>query len=543
MAIFDSAGRGYNLSTTGNARDAEQVSGLRVTAGFFKVLGVTPFLGRTFLKEEETLGKDHEVVLSYGLWQRRYGADPTLVGRSIRIDGDDFIVVGVMPRDFQWEFWSGPRQLWVPVGYNKTDFGRGSNSFLGIARLRPGVTVDQARAEMQAVGARIAAAYPKDDVDMGATAIPIDSIGMKGIRSTLLTLLGAVAFVLLIACVNVANLLLSRGAARQKEFAIRRALGAGGARIARQMLTESVLLALAGGAAGLAIAFWSTRLLFQVFKLDGLHLPLRVVDSIPMDGRVFAFALAVSCITGILFGIAPALSVGRGDVNDTLKEGGRGSSSGGGRLRHTLVACEVALALMVLCGAGLMIKSMTRLLGVDPGLNPKNVLAMTMTRPAGGDLRRPSRHTQLLSGSGGPCRRDPGRRRRRRGRPSSHARRGWPFVPDRRTPARRTGTFSWRQLHASPVPDISAPWEFRSSRAANSPSRTPSLRRASSSSMKGWRTTIGPTRIPSDARFASKAPMVRVLPSSESVATSTCKGSIRPCAVSSFVPTRRPGGP
>ena len=381
MAIFDSAGRGYNLSTTGNARDAEQVSGLRVTAGFFKVLGVTPFLGRTFLKEEETLGKDHEVVLSYGLWQRRYGADPTLVGRSIRIDGDDFIVVGVMPRDFQWEFWSGPRQLWVPVGYNKTDFGRGSNSFLGIARLRPGVTVDQARAEMQAVGARIAAAYPKDDVDMGATAIPIDSIGMKGIRSTLLTLLGAVAFVLLIACVNVANLLLSRGAARQKEFAIRRALGAGGARIARQMLTESVLLALAGGAAGLAIAFWSTRLLFQVFKLDGLHLPLRVVDSIPMDGRVFAFALAVSCITGILFGIAPALSVGRGDVNDTLKEGGRGSSSGGGRLRHTLVACEVALALMVLCGAGLMIKSMTRLLGVDPGLNPKNVLAMTMTLP------------------------------------------------------------------------------------------------------------------------------------------------------------------
>jgi putative ABC transport system permease protein len=381
MAIFDSAGRGYNLSPSGNARDAEQVSGLRVTAGFFKVLGVTPFLGRTFFKEEETLGKDHEVVLSYGLWQRRYGGDPTLVGRPIRIDGDDFTVVGVMPRDFQWEFWSGPRQLWVPVGYTKTDFGRGNNSFLGIARLKPGVTVEQARAEMQAVGARIAAAYPKDDVDMGGTAVPIDSIGMQGIRTTLLTLLGAVAFVLLIACVNVANLLLSRGAARQKEFAIRRALGAAGARIARQMLTESLLLALAGGAAGLAVAFWSTRFLFRMFKLDGLHLPLRVVESIPMDGRVLAFALAVSCVTGILFGIAPALSVGRGDVSSTLKEGGRGSTGGGSRLRHALVACEVALALMVLCGAGLMIKSMTRLLGVDPGLNPKNVLAMTVTLP------------------------------------------------------------------------------------------------------------------------------------------------------------------
>jgi putative ABC transport system permease protein len=381
MAIFDSAGRGYNLSPTGNARDAEQVSGLRVTAGFFKVLGVAPFLGRTFLKEEETLGKDREVVLSYGLWQRRYGADPTLVGRSIRLDGDDFTVVGVMPPDFQWEFWSGPRQLWVPVGYTKTDFGRGNNSFLGIARLKSGVTVEQARVEMQAIGARIAAAYPKDDVDMGGTAEPVDSIGMKGIRITLLTLLGAVAFVLLIACVNVANLLLSRGAARQKEFAIRRALGAGGARIARQMLTESVLLGLAGGAAGLAVAFGATRLLFRVFRLDGLQLPLRVVDSIPMDGRVFAFALAVSCLTGILFGIAPALSVGRGDVNDTLKDGSRGSSGGGARLRHALVACEVALALLVLCGAGLMIKSMTRLLGVDPGLNPKNVLAMAVTLP------------------------------------------------------------------------------------------------------------------------------------------------------------------
>ena len=145
MAIFDSAGRGYNLSATGNKQEAEQVSGLRVSAGFFPVLGVKPLLGRTFLPEEETLGKDHEVVLSYGLWKTRYGGDPSLVGKTIRIDGADFTVIGVMPRDFEWQFWSGPRQLWVPVGYTKTDFGRGDNSFISIARLKPGVSVAQAQ--------------------------------------------------------------------------------------------------------------------------------------------------------------------------------------------------------------------------------------------------------------------------------------------------------------------------------------------------------------------------------------------------------------
>ena len=379
MAIFDSAGRGYNLSPSGNARDAEQVSGLRVSSGFFDVLGVKPFLGRTFFKEEETLGKDHEVVLSYGLWQRRYGADPGLLGKSIRIDGEDFTVIGVMPHEFEWQFWSGQRQLWVPVGYTKTDFGRGDRSFLSIARMNPGVTVAQAKAEMEALGTRVGEENPLEEPNMGATIMPLATFGMQGIRTTMLTLLAAVAFVLLIACVNVANLLLARGASRRKEFAVRRALGAAGGRIARQLLTESLLLGLAGGAAGLALAAWSTRLLFHIMNLRGL--PLRPVHSIPMDGRVFAFALLVSLLTGILFGLAPAISVWRGDVNETLKEGGRGTTGGGNRLRHALVACEVALALIVLCGAGLMIKSMARLLGVDPGLNPKNVLAMTMTLP------------------------------------------------------------------------------------------------------------------------------------------------------------------
>ncbi len=381
MAIFDSAGRGYNLSATGNKQEAEQVSGLRVSSGFFSVLGAKPLLGRTFLPEEETLGRDQEVVLSYGLWKGRYGGDPSLVGKTVRIDGADFTVIGVMPSEFEWQFWSAQRKLWVPVGYTKTDFGRGDNSFLSIARLKPGVTEAQARSEMEAVGSHLQQQYPKDDGQMGATVSPLGEYGREGLRRTMLALLAAVAFVLLIACVNVANLLLARGAARQKEFAIRRALGAAGFRIARQLLTESVILALAGGAAGLMLAAWCTKLLIYVFKLNAVQLPMQRLESIPMDGRVFLFALLISTVTGVVFGIAPALSALRSGVNEPLKEGGRSVSSGGNRLRHVLVASEVALAVVVLSGAGLMIKSMTRLMSVDPGLNPKNVLSLEMSVP------------------------------------------------------------------------------------------------------------------------------------------------------------------
>jgi len=382
MAIFDSAGRGYNLSPTGTKQEAEQVSGLRVSADFFPTLGVKPLLGRTFLPEEETLGRDREVVLSYGLWKNRYNGDPALVGKTIKIDGEDFTLVGVMPREFQWQFWSGPRQLWVPVGYTKTDFGRGDNSFICIARLKPGVTMAQAKAEMEAIASGVRQQYPKEDANMGATVTPLGEFGMENLKATLLVLLAAVGFVLLIACVNVANLMLARGAARQKEFAIRRALGAAGSRIALQMLTESLLLSLLGGAAGLLLAIWSNQALFHVFQLDKMHLPLRAVNSLSVDGRVFVFTLLVSWLTGVLFGLAPAVSAIRGEVSDPLKEGGRGSTPGGGMLlRNALVTSEVALALVVLCGAGLMIKSLSLLLGVDPGLNPKNVLTMRMSVP------------------------------------------------------------------------------------------------------------------------------------------------------------------
>jgi putative ABC transport system permease protein len=381
MAIFDSAGRGYNLSASGSSQEPEQVSGLRVSAGFFPVLGVKPFLGRTFLVEEEILGRDREVILSYGLWKSRYGGDPALVGKNIRMDGEDFTVVGVMPRDFHWQFWSGPRQLWVPVGYTKTDYGRGDNSFVAIGRLRSGVTLAQARAEMQGIAARVRQMYPKEDAGMGATVIPLSSYGLEGLRRVMLALLAAVGFVLLIGCVNVANLLLARAAVRQREFAIRQALGASASRLARQVLTESMLLALMGGIAGLLLASLGTNLMYHLLRLDALRIPLRELDSIPMDGRVFGFTFLITCLTGVLFGLTPALGALRTDPNEPLKEGGRGATSGGNRLRHALVTSEVALALVVLCGAGLMIKSITRLLGVDPGFKPKNVLTMRISLP------------------------------------------------------------------------------------------------------------------------------------------------------------------
>jgi len=381
IAILDSAGRGYNLAPTGESREPEQVSGLRVSSTFFTVLGVHPFLGRNFLPEEETLGKNHEVILSYGLWKRRYGGDPALLGKTIRIDGDDFSVVGVMPADFGWQFWSGPRQLWVPVGYTKTDFGRDDNSFLSIARLKPGVTVAQARAEMQTIGASLSKQYPDDLANMSATVQPMAEADMQSVRTTMLTLFAAVGFVLLIACVNVANLLLARGAVRQKEFALRRALGAGSVRIVRQLLTESLMLALLGGAVGLVLAMWAASVLPSVLPGDLQFLPLRELKTLPLDGRVFGFALLVSCLTGILFGLIPAISSVRGDLTDPLKEGGRGASMGRSRLRHALVASEVALALVVLSGAGLMIMSLSRLLGVDPGFDANNVITMEMSLP------------------------------------------------------------------------------------------------------------------------------------------------------------------
>jgi putative ABC transport system permease protein len=379
IGIFDSAGKGYNLA---EGKEPVRVSGLRVSASFFTVLGVKPMLGRTFLPEEDTLGKDHEVVLSFPLWKRRYSANPGIVGQQVRIDGESYTVVGVMPPEFEFQFESSLRQLWVPIGYTEGDQGRGSHSFVAIARLKPGVTLAQARAEMDAIGRHLSSQYPQDNPNSSATATALADFDLKGLRKALLALLAAVGLVLLIACVNVANLMLARNATRQREFAIRRALGAGRARIMRQLFTESMLIALLGGVAGVIAAFYSNDLMQSILPDSVTLLAFRHTEAISLDARVFVFALLISCLTGIVFALAPAFSARSGDLIDPLKEGGRGRTEGGGsRLRQILVASEIALSLIVLVAAGLMIESMSRLLNVAPGFNAKNVLTAEISLP------------------------------------------------------------------------------------------------------------------------------------------------------------------
>jgi predicted permease len=379
MGLFDSAGRGYSLTSSG---EPEQVSGVRVTAGFFDVLDVRPFIGRTFLPAEEEPGNDRVVVLSHGLWTRRYGADRALVGKTIQIDGEAYTVVGVMPPGFQFSFWGGLRQLWVPAGWTPGDYDRGSNSFIAIGRLKPGVDLAAARAEVDTIGRGLARTYPNENAGMTVKLVPMAEYGMRGVRSMLLAMLGVVGFVLLIACVNVANLMLARAAARQREFSIRAALGAGRGRIVRQLFTESVTLALAGGASGFLLAYWATNLLVPVLPDDVTLLPMRrPLSHVDIDLSVLAFTSGVALLSGVLFGLAPALATFRSNLNDPLKEQARGSTGGKSRLRYGLVASEVALTLVVLAGAGVMIVSLARLLGVNPGLDPRNVLVMSLSLP------------------------------------------------------------------------------------------------------------------------------------------------------------------
>ncbi|MBY0506506.1 MAG: ABC transporter permease [Bryobacteraceae bacterium] len=381
MAFFDSAGKGYSLA---GAKDPERVQGLRVSASLFPTLGVRPLLGRTFTLEEETLGKHRVVVLSHGLWQRRYGGDRQLVGRSIRVDGESFAVIGVMPSGFNFAGFSSQSELWVPVGLDVGDRQRSSNSFGSCARLKPGVTLAQANQEMGLIARRLAQQYPKDVQGAGqtATVTPLSDLGVKNLESTFVALFAVVGFVLLIACVNVANLMLARGAARQKELGIRRALGAGRWRIVRQLLTESLILAFLGGILGLALAAVGIGILEQTLPTYVGALPLRSFDNIRLDANVFVFNFLICGLTGALFGLVAGFSALRLDVNVHLKEGqGRGATGQGGRLRYALVAAEVALALGVLTGAGVMLESMTRVLRVEPGFNPRNVLTLRVSLP------------------------------------------------------------------------------------------------------------------------------------------------------------------
>ncbi len=380
LAIFDSAGRGYNL--TGIA-EPEQVSGVRVTASFFDVLGVPPLLGRTFRSEEEEPGTNPVVVLSYGLWMRNYGGDRSIIGKPIQIDGVPYTVVGVMPASFRFQFWSGLRELWVPTNWTAGDQDPGSNSFICIGRVKPDVTLAQVRSEMDTIGRAMSRERQySNDVALTAVVTPLSEYGLTELRPVMLAILLIVGFVLLIACVNVANLMLARAAARQREFAIRSAVGASRNRIVRQLLLESVLLGCVGGSVGLVIAAWGTSLLLPILPGSLTFLPMRPLDSIDLDWRVLGFTAALSVVSGVLFGLAPAVSAFRDDLANPLKEQARGAVSGPrSRLRYGLVASEVALTLVTLAGAGVMILSVSRLLGVDPGLDPRNVLVMEMSLP------------------------------------------------------------------------------------------------------------------------------------------------------------------
>jgi predicted permease len=393
MALFDSAGKGYDLS---GGVEPERVSGVRVSASFFDVLGVKPRLGRAFLPEEEIFGRHRVVVLSDGIWRARYNADPALVGKTIRLDSEDFTVIGVMPPEFVFQFGNGACRLWVPIFYTQGDQERGLPSFLCIARLKPDVTMEQARSKMNIIGLGLAQQYPKENAGKSATVVPIGEVGVKDQRSAWLTLLLVAGFVLLIACVNVANLLMARGAVRQRELAIRSALGSGRLRMIRQLLTENLLLAFAGGFSGILVAIWTSKLLLKALPDNLRSVPFRSLDSVIIDYKVLAFAWGVTCLTGVLFGLAPALIHSNRNVNESLGEGNRGTTGGGGtKLRLSLVVIEVALVLIVLSGAGLMAQSMMRLLKVAPGLDPHNVLTMDMSLPQENIYYGPPAHPQF----------------------------------------------------------------------------------------------------------------------------------------------------
>ena len=359
-----------------------RLRGGRVSGEYFRTMGVPAALGRALLPEEDMPGRNHEVVISDGLWKRLFGAERSTVGRTISLNGEGYTIVGVMPPSFR-DFWSHDVEIWTPLALTPDNFvaDNYTNEWLNLtARMKPGVTIDQATRDMHAFAEQLKRDNPGSFPDKWTLEVTsLDEIATGDIRPALLVLLGAVGFVLLIACANVANLLLARAAGRTKEVAIRSALGAERWDIIRQLLTESVVLSLIGGAIGLLIAYWSVRALVAV---NPSNVPR--IDELGLDGNVLLFTAIISLGTGLLFGMMPALQISRSDLQSTLREGGRGGGGerSGQRVRRVLVVAEVALALTLLVGAGLLVKSSARLSGVDPGFEPSDVLTFSLSLPA-----------------------------------------------------------------------------------------------------------------------------------------------------------------
>lgn len=376
-ALFD-----YRANLTG-VDDPEELPSQVVSANFFDLLGVRAALGRTFLPEESTDGHDSVAVLGFGLWKRRFGGDASIIGKTIKLNGHDFTVIGVAPPDFQFLIKQGSltgkqAELWMPLTFGPDARVRGGRYMTAVARVKPGLTLEQAQAEMDAIARRLEEQYSDFNANWGVNLVPLESQFVGSIRPALLILLGAVAFVLLIACANVANLLLARAASRQREIAIRSALGARRGRVIRQLLTEATMLSSIGGALGLLLAMWGVDLLLALTPKELLGL-----KSVSIDYRVLGFTFAVSMLTGILFGVAPALEASRPNLIESLKEGARGAIAGGKshRLRELFVIAEIALALVLLIGSGLMVRSFARLQAVDPGFDAKNLLTVKLLLP------------------------------------------------------------------------------------------------------------------------------------------------------------------
>ncbi len=389
------AAEAWGGALTGNDTP-EQISGLRMGDGLFDRLGVPALLGRTLQAEDFQPGKDRVLVLSHKLWQRTFGGAADVVGKQVRLSGESYTVVGVMPPQFQFPpFWSTRAEMWTPLDLRPRATSRGGNSLRVFARLKPGVTFEQAQAETTALSKQLAAAYPEANTGLNLRVDPLNEKVVGNVRPALLILLVTVGMVLLIACANVACLLLARAAARQKEVAVRAALGASRWRILRQMLTESLLLALCGACGGGLLAVWGVEWLTRLLAGNSTSFSVRLprVSEIQLDGTALLFTFTIALLTSVLFGLVPALAASKPDLNQVLKEGGRGNTSGRTRWREMLVVAELALSLVLLIGAGLLMNSFVKLQAVDPGFNPRNLLTATVSLAGAAQYVGPARET------------------------------------------------------------------------------------------------------------------------------------------------------